>query len=152
MNANTLKETLGNQLTRILEETAFMLVEDSDAPLPEAGSAVEANLQFSGQRQGSFWLAVSEEGANHLANEMLGEELAEGSDSCEQAIAELLNILAAWVLDTWWGKAVDHDMGTPTAARNPFQNTVVWTLPVEQRVIVTTDAGYTFLCGVTLEN
>lgn len=152
MSALPLQTTLSSQLARILEETAFMLVEEGNAPLPEPGAAVESSLNFSGQHRGTCWLAVSEAGAKHLANEMLGDELAGDSNSCEDATAELLNILTAWVLDTWWGADVEHVMETPRTARKDYDKTVSWSLPADQRVIVTTDAGFTFICGVTLEH
>ncbi len=151
MSAMPLQETLSSQLARILEETAFMLVEDTEAPIPEPGPAVEAGLEFSGQHRGTCWLAVSEEGARHLAKEMLGDDVASDINLCEQATAELLNILTAWVLDTWWGQEVEHKMGTPTTVRRDFQQTVSCALPEDQRVIVSTDAGYTFVCGVAVE-
>lgn len=151
MSGAPLREALGIQLSRILEEAAFILVEDSDAPLPEPHLAIEAGLKFSGQQSGTCWLAVSEAGARHLANEMLGDDLASDSNQCENATAELLNILTAWVLDTWWGEDVAHEMGTPTALRKKFDETVAWSIPNERRVVVTTDAGYTFLCGVMVE-
>jgi hypothetical protein len=152
MSTATLQAALQSELSRILEEAAFMLVEDSEAPLPDPVPAVEASLHFSGKHAGTCWLAVSEEGANHLAREMLGDELASDPNNCEHATAELLNILTAWVLDTWWGHEVEHAMGTPSATRRRFDETVAWALPLDQRVVVSTDAGYTFICGVTLED
>ena len=149
---SSLKTALCDQLTRILEETAFMLVEDGNAPLPDPIPAVEASIQFSGKHSGTCLLSVSEEGASHLAREMLGDELANDPNHCEEATGELLNILTAWVLDTWWGVDVEHHMGTPSTARKPLDKTLVWTLPEEQRVVVLTDAGHRFLFGVALEN
>jgi hypothetical protein len=142
---------LRDKLSRILEETAFMLVEDPDAPLPAPGPAIEARLPFAGRVQGTCWLAVSESGSQHLANEMLGDELDPQSQHCEHATAELLNILTAWVLDAWWGASVPHEMGTPSTARRDFDETVVWSLPPDQRAVVATDSGHTFICGVTVE-
>jgi hypothetical protein len=152
MSSVALQTTLSSELSRILEEAAFMLVEDGEAPLPDPGPAVEASLCFSGRHEGTCWLAVSEEGANHLAKEMLGDDLVSDVNNCEHATAEFLNILTAWVLDTWWGIEVEHVMGTPRALRRRFDQTVVWTLPSNQRVVVSTDAGFTFICGVTLEH
>lgn len=151
MNAMPLKATLSSQLARILEDTAFMLVEDGDAPLPTPCPAIESSLCFSGQCSGRCWLAVSEAGALHLSSEMLGDEANADPHRCEDATAELLNILTAWVLDTWWGADVEHVMGTPSTSRKDFDQTVSWSMPPDQRVIVSTDAGFTFICGVTIE-
>jgi chemotaxis protein CheY-P-specific phosphatase CheC len=152
MSSVTLQAALGSELARILEEAAFMLVEESEAVLPDPVPAVEACLHFAGQHEGTCWLAVSEEGANHLAKEMLGDELASDANNSEHATAELLNILTAWILDAWWGTHVEHVMDTPHALRKRFDETVVWALPSDRRVVVSTDAGYTFICGVTLEH
>jgi len=146
-----LREALVSQLGRMLEETAFMLVEDTDAALPAPGPAIEAGIAFSGVRAGTCWLAVSDVGAKHLANEMLGDEHDTTSDHCEHATAELLNILTAWLLDTWWGASVPHEMSTPHTLRRNFDHTNVWSIPPDQRAVVSTDAGYTFIAGVTLD-
>jgi hypothetical protein len=145
-----LRSILCEQLSRILEETAFMLVEDRDAPLPAPAPAVEASICFTGGHTGALWLSVSEEGANHLAHEMLGDELANSPGYCEEATGELLNILTAWVLDAWCGKDYEHEMGTPSTARKPFDETTAWSLAEEQRVVVVTDAGFSFICGVAV--
>jgi hypothetical protein len=151
MKEMSLEAVLGDQLSRILADTAFILVEDRDSALPEPEPAIEASLSFSGRQKGTCWLAVSKAGADYLAKEMLGEDLAVDPRHCEQAVLELLNILTGWVLDTWWGEDVAHDMGTPVAFRKPFDQTVCWSLPQGQRVVVATDPGYTFICGVTAE-
>jgi hypothetical protein len=152
MVTQSLPDALRSQVTRILEETAFMLVEDANAPLPPPGPAVEAKLAFSGRLDGTCWLATSAAGATYLAGEMLGQDGTADEPASECATAELLNILTAWVLDTWWGEDVDHSMGTPTVCRSAFTDTTLWRIPPEQRVVVTTDAGFTFICGVSLDD
>lgn len=150
MNYAAMKTALAHELSRILADTAFILVEESDAALPDPGPAVEASLDFAGTHRGTCWLAVSEAGAEHLAREMLGEERVVGGDLGEHATAELLNILTGWVLDACWGEDVARSLGVPQAMRRQFADTVSWSLPAGQRVVVSTDAGFTFLAGASV--
>ncbi|MGC4000672.1 MAG: hypothetical protein QM767_25775 [Anaeromyxobacter sp.] len=148
------RKHLAEQLCRILEETAFMLVEDPEAPLPEPSPAIQASLTFSGRANGTCWLIVSEADARQLATEMLGMDgldVASGNAS-DNAAGELLNILTAWMLDSWWGENIEHNLGIPETRRLPMTQTPVWQASNDSRVVVSTDSGCVFLSCVTLEN
>lgn len=152
MTERSLSAALGSELSRVLGEAAFMLVEQVGAPLPEPGPAVEASVAFAGRAPGRCWLSMSEQAASHLAREMLGEDLAALPAQREQAAAELVNMLAAWLLDAWWGEQVEHSLGVPSTRCGPFELTVTWSLPEERRSVIATDAGHTFIGGVTLDD
>jgi hypothetical protein len=147
------RAALSEQLCRMLEETAFMLVENPDAPLPQPGTAIEAQIPFSGKAPGKCWLVVPEADAAQTATEMLGISESEGAPSgaADNAVAELLNILTAWVLEAWWGEDVPHSLGLPSTQRRPLTETRFWKVPEATRVIVTTDSGCTFMSCVTEE-
>lgn len=153
ISAASCRVHLAEQVCRILEDAAFMLVEDPEAPPPPPAMAIEASLSFGGPANGVCWLVVSEKDAQRLACEMLGTDQDENFDlsACNNATSELLNILTAWVLDDWWGDDVEHTLGVPETRRLPLAQTRVWSLPDSERVIVSTDCGCTFLSGVTLE-
>jgi len=144
---------LARQLCRILEDTAFMLVENAEAPLPEPALAIQASLAFGGKANGICWLVVTEQDARQLATEMLGAtHTTEGTSSvCDNATAELLNILTAWFLDEWWGDDVEHTLGIPETRRLLLPETRVWTAPDTARVVISTDSGCTFMSCITLE-
>ena len=153
IDSPTWRSHLSLQLCKTLEETAFMLVEDPSAPLPEPTAAIEASLSFSGKQNGTAYIAVTESDARALATEMLGvdQEVLTTSDVCDNAVGELLNILTAWVLDSWWGEGIPHDLGLPKTQRLPLTQTKLWSLPDDGRIVVSTDSGATFISGLTLE-
>lgn len=142
---------LAEQLARILEETAFMLVEEPNAPMPSPCPVVESQLAFSGAARGNCWLVVPEADAVNLAQEMLGSMTSDGprADFADNAVGELLNILTAWVLDAWLGTSEPHSIGIPSTRRTALTSTKLWTLAEDHRVVVSTDSGATFMACVT---
>lgn len=152
MSSCALDGILAQQLVRTLEQTAFMLVESTQAELPAWDAAIEASIDFSGRERGRLCLVACEQGACGLAREMLGCEGEIRADYCESAVAELLNIFTAWFLESWWGLGAEHRMGIPQSSRRTFAETVVSSLDSEHRAVVSTDAGYVFVCGITIES
>jgi hypothetical protein len=151
MSNAALSHALFNQVPRILEEAAYVLIESVNAPLPESYLAVVAQLDFSGPRSGVMWLATSAMETQHLAEEMLGEDSLDDSIMGEKALAEVLNILTPWVLDAWWGANADYRVGTPLTLFLNLCDTIVWSLPDDQRVVLSTVTGATLLCGASLD-
>jgi hypothetical protein len=111
-------------------------------------------LTFTGRVKGTCWLIVSEADARQLATEMLGMDQLDvnAGSTCDNAAGELLNILTAWMLDSWWGDDVEHNLGIPETRRLPMTQTPAWQASDSERVIVSTDSGCVFLSCVTLEN
>jgi len=151
MTNAALSNALISQVPRILEEAAYVLIEDTNAPLPESYLAVVAELDFSGPRTGVMWLATSAEETQRLAEEMLGQDHVDDSIMGEKALAEVLNIITPWVLDAWWGTNTEYRVGTPLTLFLNLRDTTVWSLPDDQRVILSTVTGATVLCGASLQ-
>jgi hypothetical protein len=145
------RPVLAEQLGRILEETAFMLVENPDAPMPEPCEAIESQIAFTGPTNGICWLVVPKPDALTLAGEMLGAQTTNSPqiELAFNAVSELLNILTAWVLDAWLSGGIPHAIGLPTTQLVPLHSTRVSLVAPTQRVIVTTDSGNTFLACIT---
>lgn len=150
MNATPIRTAIRCHLPQVLKQTAFMLVETVDAPLPSPCPGVEASLDFGGPCNGTCWLAVDMVGAQQLAMDILGANCPTEGRCHEHVTAELLNILLSWILDAWWGEDVPRQIDTPRVASKPLNQTVAWSLPEETRVVVSTEDGYTLICGVTL--
>lgn len=151
MSTALIRSAIVRHLPQVLKHTAFMLVETMDAPLPPPCPGVEARLSFNGPHKGTCWLAIDLDGARQLAADMLGIDCPDDGRCHEHVTAELLNILLSWVLDTWWGEQAAREFETPEAATKPLDETVAWSLPQAQRVVVSTEDGYTLICGITLD-
>ncbi len=149
MTTANVSEILKDKLQQIVEGVAFGFVEDDAAPLPAPSPGIEVRLNFTGTRDGAFWLAMSNTDSNRLAAGMLGRPLEETTGANEAAPAEFLNILGSWVLDALWGCEVDYHASVPSVEALPLECSVAWSLPSHQRAIVRTDTDYTIVCGVT---
>lgn len=147
------RKLLEEQLCRILEETAYMLVENPQAPMPSAGIVIEAGLSFSGRETGICWLVVPEADAHQLAAEMLGQCDGEPptAEVAGNAVSELLNILTAWVLEEWWGGDFPHALGIPATQCKQLNETLFFAAPAGNRVVVATDSGCVFMSCITTE-
>jgi chemotaxis protein CheY-P-specific phosphatase CheC len=147
------RPVLAEQLGRILEETAFMLVENPDATMPEPCETIESQIAFTGETNGVCWLVVPKPDALTLAGEMLGAQTTSSPQielACN-AVGELLNILTAWVLDAWLSGDKPHSLGLPITQIVPLESTRIFSVTPKERVIVATDSGNTFLACITEE-
>lgn len=152
MSTENVSEILKEKLLQIAEGVAFMFIDDDAAPLPDPAPGIEVKLTFTGPQLGAFWLALSNPDSNCLATGMLGRPLVENADANTAAPSEFLNILANWVLDALWGDRFPYRVDVPSVKTVSLESCVVWSIPVEQRAIVKTDAGCTLACGITWDD
>ncbi|MFL5302515.1 MAG: chemotaxis protein CheX [Anaeromyxobacteraceae bacterium] len=113
------RELLENVLTRTLEEAAFVFAEATDAPPQHERTLVEARLAYTGVEAGELTLAAPASLAATIAANLLGED--EGGASTtgddEDAIGELLNMIAGVVVVELFGEDAACQLGLPRVRR-----------------------------------
>lgn len=102
-----LGDTLVRTATRLIEETAFLFVEPTSEPAP-IPDCLACSLAFAASAEGRLELLAPREIAVEAAANMLGLEPGDpsASDAAEEALAELLNILAGSLVHEIFGKGV----------------------------------------------
>jgi CheY-specific phosphatase CheX len=112
-------DVLARTLSQVLEEAAFLFAEATPAPPPLGGAVLEARLSFMGDHEGELVLAAPPELCATLAANLLGEDeggaAATGDD--EDAVGELLNMVAGAVLVELYGPDARCLLGLPRVAR-----------------------------------
>ncbi len=124
MQNQTLKETLGSVICRVLEQAAFMFPEPADM---EEGISFDeyeyniARIAFEGDKSGEIILIVPVEFRAELAANMLGEEIEESDSKGKHADAlrEILNIIAGQLLTTLYGEKAIFNLMPPVVSELP---------------------------------
>ncbi|MFL5264646.1 MAG: chemotaxis protein CheX [Anaeromyxobacteraceae bacterium] len=113
------QELLESVLGRMLEEAAFVFAEATTVPPPHAAALVEARLGYAGPQRGELTLVAPASLAATLAANLLGED--EGGASTtgddEDAIGELLNMIAGVVVVELFGEDAACQLGLPRVRR-----------------------------------
>ena len=116
-----LTEILARTLGQVLEEAAFVFAEATDDPPPLAGPVLQARLAYGGEHRGELVLAAPHELAATLAANLLGEDeggaAMTGDD--EDAVGELLNMIAGTLLVELHGPEARCSLGLPRVALVP---------------------------------
>jgi hypothetical protein len=105
MNGAQLDEMLLEVTSQTLEEAAFVFAEPAVALLPWPDEIVEADLSFSGPKDGRMLLAAPPELARELAASLMGTDVDDPLVQAEgvEAIGEMLNIICGALLEAWFG-------------------------------------------------
>jgi hypothetical protein len=113
------RELLEEVLVRTLEEAVFVFAEATDEPPPHEGMLVEARLGYAGPEDGELTLVASASLAATLAANLLGED--EGGASTtgddEDALGELLNMVAGMFVVELFGEGAACELGLPRVRR-----------------------------------
>jgi hypothetical protein len=107
------QQLLESVLGRTLEEAAFVFAEATTVPPPHEATLVEARLGYAGPQGGELTLVAT------LAANLLGEDeggaATTGDD--EDAIGELLNMIAGVVVVELFGEDAACQLGLPRVRR-----------------------------------
>lgn len=114
-------ELLAQVLGATLEEAAFVFAEAVGDPPPFQGEVIEARLAYHGPGEGELCLAATEGFAATIAANLLGEDeggaAVVGDD--QDAIGELLNMIAGSLVVGLFGTDVPCRLGLPRVRRLP---------------------------------
>jgi chemotaxis protein CheY-P-specific phosphatase CheC len=112
-------EVLAEVLNGTLEEAAFVFAEVAEEAPPFEGEVIEARLAYAGSHEGELLLALSADFAASLAANLLGEDeggaAVTGDD--EDAVGELLNMIAGTLATELFGQEAGCKLGLPSVAR-----------------------------------
>ncbi|BDG07984.1 chemotaxis protein CheX [Anaeromyxobacter paludicola] len=109
---------LADQTARVLEEAAFVFLEPDDRPPAWTDEVVVARLSWTGAGDGELTLAAAPALAAELAANLLGEEDAEAAAGrADEAVGELLNMLAGALLGELCGAGTPAVLGLPRVER-----------------------------------
>jgi CheY-specific phosphatase CheX len=117
--ADEVTEALARALGQVLEEAAFVFAEATDDPPPLTGAVLQAKLSYHGDHAGELTLAAPGELASTLAANLLGEDEggAETTGDDEDAVGELLNMVAGVLLSELHGPEARCVLGLPRVRR-----------------------------------
>jgi hypothetical protein len=112
-------DLLASVLVRTLEESAFVFLEPADEHWDPGAGSIEATLEYSAEHRAELRLATSEAFAATVAANMLGEEEggADLTGDDEDAIGELLNMMAGWIAAELFGRHARCTLGIPRVRR-----------------------------------
>lgn len=117
--ASDVADVLARTLSQVLEEAAFLFAEATPEPPPLGEAVLQARLSFMGDHEGELVLAAAPELCATLAANLLGEDeggaAATGDD--EDAVGELLNMVAGAVLVELYGPEARCLLGLPRVTR-----------------------------------
>jgi len=124
MNHDVLREKLVEAAQQVLEEAAFLftdLAEGTPEDIMWEGTVVQAWLPFSGPVSGRFMLASSLALGGSLAADLLGLEPGdtEALEKVEDALGELLNMMAGLTLEQLLSPLGCWELGVPEVKRMP---------------------------------
>ena len=112
-----IREVLERVVAEVLERLAFMFAEpaDREALTRAIPDALAASIQFSGERDGSMVLAVTNAQCAELAANVLGVEPQDDmvTQHRDDALAELLNVTCGHMLTEIAGTEPVFDMSVP---------------------------------------
>jgi CheY-specific phosphatase CheX len=122
MDHDMLRETLFAVACQVLEEASFVFVEPAAEPIDGRswpGPVVRVQLPFNGPVRGRFMLVASSGMGGTLAAGMLGAELGEpeADAKAEDALGEVLNMMAGMALEQALGAGTLWDLGVPEVRR-----------------------------------
>lgn len=113
------RATITNNFCAVFEQFSFMIVnpEHKDNLEQEVSGCLNASIRFSGHRKGSLLLAVPNNMCPELAANILGVEKSQvqGSETCADALKEMLNITCANLLTAIHGEEPFFDISLPIA-------------------------------------
>lgn len=115
MQADLTPQLLMEVAGRTLEDTAFVLVDLAEGER-FTGAVVRATLAFSGTARGALLVASSNPFAVAMAANLMGLELndPEVVDKGEEALGELVNIIAGALTERLFGTDQLCQLGIPT--------------------------------------
>jgi CheY-specific phosphatase CheX len=119
MSAELTSELLAQSLAQALEEAAFVFAEPTEEPPELQGQVIEARLGYAGPHEGELALAADAGFAATLAANLLGEDEggAEAAGDDQDAVGELLNMIAGALVVELFGADVPCRLGLPRVAR-----------------------------------
>lgn len=115
-------EELARVFNEVLEQLAFMFVDDPDGDGPDEPLPLAvATMQFNGPRSGTLSLAVPRDMAPALAANVLGLDLEDGliAQAPYDALKELLNVTCGNLLTTIAGDEPVFDLTVPEIEELP---------------------------------
>jgi len=124
MNHEVLQGTLVDAGQKVLEDAAFMfteLAEDTPEESTWDGGVVQAWLPFTGPVSGRFMLVSSLALTATLAADLLGLEPGdvEALEKAEDALGEMLNMMAGLTLEKLLSPLGCWELGVPEVKRMP---------------------------------
>jgi chemotaxis protein CheY-P-specific phosphatase CheC len=100
---------IGQVVSQVLEEAAYLVTEESGSELPPwtDHSLLQARLSYTCETSGTLHLVVRPALATEIAANMMGVDLddAQASAYAEDALGETLNMVGGALLEAWFG---DH--------------------------------------------
>lgn len=151
MKSVELGDVLTHTVVSVLEEAVYALVERADDDTAGTTEVFESLISFAGRYTGTISLEVDAGGVAAIANDFLGTDSSEPSDSAScDAIGELANIVAGRFLEAWLKSETDYDIGIPSVSRKLHKET---RLATEPQVCVTrlrTDTGIHLAVAILL--
>ena len=112
-------EILAEVACRVLEDCAFLFLEPADAANDaDVGDAIASSIAIHAEQPQVLKLVASRPLLVEAAANMLGTEVddPEASGGAEQAIGELLNVVAGSLVARLFGTAVEVGLGIPQRA------------------------------------
>lgn len=113
-------QELGTVFLEVVEQLAFMFGDpvDADAVADADGRWVSASLDYRAERSGTLALTVPAETSREIAANILGldpEDIANDAVA-EDALKEMLNVVAGHVVPVLQGEGSDFDLSVPCVA------------------------------------
>lgn len=116
MAAELTPALLAQITSAVLEEVAFVFTEPSERPSSYDGDWVQVSLAFSGPRRGRMSMAAPRVFGAQVASTIAGDDGAQGPEALERgddALREILNIVAGRLLGEWLGTEAVYEIGIP---------------------------------------
>jgi chemotaxis protein CheY-P-specific phosphatase CheC len=118
MTEHNFKDTLGEIVGKVFEQTAFLFPEPADLLDGISFDDFElilVNLQFAGAREGEVRLIIPLELCRELTANLLGEDMGDidERDKSIDAAKEILNIITGQLLTEIYGQKAVFDLKSP---------------------------------------
>lgn len=120
MENNLDKEKIASKIYNLLEEWAMMLVDPSDSAKDNFDNSEQfyiATIKFKGEKSGSCRAVCQEAFAQTLARNLLGLDDAVENSQTEDALKEMVNVLAGNLLTENYGDTKVFELSTPIVAK-----------------------------------
>ncbi len=139
------RDELTQAVSQMLEETAFLFVEEPDVTVSswEDENVLDAKIRFHGPNSGFIDLAVDEQFAVELAANLLGiDPLSDqASRTAKDAFGELVNILCGVLLEKWFPDDSAYGMDVPNVRSLPAEAYENETNVARVKLTLVTDEG-----------
>jgi len=140
MSSELSDEFLGQIAQQVLTDTAFIFSEPADEVIPWEGDVVKTSLEFKSPQKGTLSVTAPRQLGIELAQNLLGmdpEEVSQDSSTAEDALCEIVNILAGMLLHRVYGEEVVCDLGIPqcqkaSAGSEEDDDRFHWSLVVDE--------------------